>query len=321
MKKFILKCNAKGGISFYTDSTLVINKIYTEQNCITKTIPATVEFCGEVDSVSEEENYLIFRNSNMASVNLNIEKNIGLLSLPENNLFFPDLVYLAAGMIANCLQKEKKYIVQSSVAKYDDDTAVMFIGDPNAGKTTLASKLILTKNWSLVSNDNVLVGVELEKFKTYAGTKNIQMRYGAIQLFFPELLSQIDQPAELGKRNEWDVKVYVDNLFSSLDVKYDDLCNISDIYLINTMKNGGLFLREREPIDKLLLIYEHLTKQIRSNRYLLTSFDLPMPSFEQDKYMNDRYLIAKEVANIVELHEVKGDCDEIVKALRKKHEK
>ncbi|NLM63441.1 MAG: hypothetical protein GX190_03925 [Mollicutes bacterium] len=318
MEKFNIYCNKELTLSIYTDSSKVINKIKTEPTSIMKTIPATISWMGAVEDIEENENVLVYLNRANKKVEIDEEQNVSYLELPEQNLFFPDLVYLAIGMIANYFQKEQKYFVQSSVVKNKDGHAIMFLGDPNAGKTTLASKLVLYDGWSLISNDNVLIGLDKEKLVTFTGTKSVQMRYGAMKLYFPELLKEIPKPKDLESRDEWDIKIYVDNLFQQKGVTFDDEAIISDIYLINTVKNGDLFLREREAIDRLLLIYEHLTKQIRSNRYALISFDYPMPSFEKKEYMQDRYYMSKVIADNVNIYEAKGDIEKIVKVLRRK---
>ena len=75
------------------------------------------------------------------------------------------------------------YFVQSSVVKYDDTHSIMLLGDPNSGKTSMAYSLMKNYGYSLISNDNVLINSN----KTICGTKDVQMRYGAIKLFFPEI--------------------------------------------------------------------------------------------------------------------------------------
>ncbi|HHW69222.1 MAG TPA: hypothetical protein GX747_02620, partial [Tenericutes bacterium] len=294
-------------------------KIIYNSDTITKTIPVKIEYVEETDNIAENENILVYKNCSKTSVDIDVKNNISFLSMPEDNLFFPDIVYLAIGMIANKLQKEQKYFIQSSVVKNEKGNSIMFLGDPNSGKTTLASKLILTGNWSLVSNDNVIVKLEKDKLVTIAGTKSVQMRYGAIKLFFPQLLDKINTPKEIDTRDEWDIKIYVNDIFKEIGVKYSDESVVSDIYIINTVKNGDIFIREREAIDRNLLIYEHLTKQIRSNRYALTSFDRPMPSFEQEEYMQARYDMAKIISNSINIYETKGSVDNIIENIKAKN--
>ena len=222
MIKFDFISEGEKVLSIYTDSQKVIKKIIYNYDTITKTIPVKIEYVEETDNIAENENILVYKNCSKTSVDIDVKNNISFLSMPEDNLFFPDIVYLAIGMIANKLQKEQKYFIQSSVVKNEKGNSIMFLGDPNSGKTTLASKLILTGNWSLVSNDNVIVKLEKDKLVTIAGTKSVQMRYGAIKLFFPQLLDKINTPKEIDTRDEWDIKIYVNDIFKEIGVKYSD---------------------------------------------------------------------------------------------------
>lgn len=318
MEKFEIRVNNLAKIYLYTDSEMVKNEILFKENKITKTIPASVRYIGTVDSVSENADYIIYIKGQKSVVNIDKENNISFLSLPENELFFPDLVYLAIGMLANSLQKKSLYFMQSSVVKYNDNGSIMILGDPNAGKTTIAYKLMALYGWSLVSNDNVLVGLEDNQFKTYGGTKRVQMRLGSINLHCPELKDKIPplKPSDLEK-SEWDVKVFIDDILESNGAKYADESTITDIYLVDTILSNKLFIREKEGIDKILAIYEHMTKQIRNNRYALVSFGCPLPSFEDEKYLQARYDMSKNIAACTNVYEAKGDIEQIVKRLKR----
>lgn len=320
MKKFVVTIDNKK-IFLFIDSEKIGNEFIFSDKKIIKTIPSEVLYLGEVSEIDEFENYLFYKNSNIKSIKINKENNISNLSLSEEHLFFPDLVYLILCMFANIFQNESKYFLQASVVKYDDNKSIMFIGEPNSGKTTMLSKLLLSGNWSLVSNDNVLVGLEADKLSTIAGTKSVQMRYGGIKMFFPEILKKIDLPVDLNEKNEWDVKIYIDSFLKSIGVKHEDKSIVTDIYLISTNKSENINIRKRESIDELLLMYEHLTKQIRSNRYVLTSFDYPIPSFENEKYSCERYNMAKKILQSTNFYDLKGDVDHAILRLRKAHEK
>jgi len=307
-------------IYLYIDCVLTANALKTDFLKFTKTIPCEIFYLGDVKNILENQDYVFYKDSDTKFVSIDVEKNVSLLSLPKEKLFFPDIVYLIMCMFANKLQKENKFFMQSSVVA-NDDTSIMFVGNPNAGKTSLASKLLMTGNWSLVSNDNVLVSMENDKFISLAGTKNIQMRYGGIKRFFPSILSLIPQPEDLHLRDEWDIKVYVDSFFKDFGISTIDKTHITDIYFINTYQASELIIKEKEEIDQLLLIYEQLTKKIRSNRYVLTSFDYPVPSFEDIKYAEMRYQMAKEIVKTTNVSELRGCLDQAVLELRRKHEK
>ncbi|NMA50241.1 MAG: hypothetical protein GX951_00095 [Mollicutes bacterium] len=320
MDKFKLKIEDKQLYLFLDNNQIAMN-IKENTNKITKTIPCEVIYMGQVTEVDILENYIHLIDSSVSKIYIDKNNNTSVIMLPSKKLFFPDIVYLALCMFANFFQSENKYFLQSSVVKYDDEKSIMFIGEPNSGKTTLSVKLALTGNWDLISNDNVLVKMNEKSLNSIAGTKSVQLRLGGIKMFFPNLLPLINEKDKLNSRNEWDIKIYIDHILKNEGVSYADKSNISDIYFISTNQSNTLSIRDRELIDKKLLIYEQLTKQIRSNRYVFTSLAYPLPSFENEQYLLERYKMAESIATNVGIYELKGDVDKAVYQLRKKYEK
>lgn len=317
MEKFVIKINDLSKISLYTDIKSIIAKLLNDISSLTKTVPAEVEYCGEAHEISENENYITILSFNKKMIDVNKEKNIANLFSPQDNFFFPDFIYLLIGMFANDLQKKDYYFVQSSVVKYDDEHSIMLLGDPNAGKTTMAYSLMKNYGYSLISNDNVLVHMSDGNLKTCCGTKSVQMRYGGIKLYFPEILPYVKLEDEDKNRNEWDIKVYIDEYLKNQGFHFSDDSIVTDIFNITTFKNGDTFIRSRERIDEILLMYEHLTKQIRSSRYALTGFDFPLPSFESEKYLQNRYEISKQICESTNIYDARGTVDTLTRRLKK----
>lgn len=318
MKKFTLQIGNLSKITIYTDIESVIQKLLHSQESLTKTVPAEVIYNGDVYIIEESRNFLTLLSFNKKSIYVDKEKNVANLFSPQDQFFFPDLVYLVMGMFANDLQYQDYYFIQSSVVKYDDSNSIMLIGDPNAGKTTMAFNLMKEYGYRLISNDNVLVSVKNGRLHTHFGTKMVQMRYGGIKLYFPELLPYVTVPDEDMGRNDWDIKLYIDNYLSSNGYGYANDSVVTDIYNITTFKSGDTFIRKRERIDEILLIYEHLTKQIRSNRYALTGYNFPLPSFENEQYLQRRYDLSKIICESTSIFDARGTIDELSKRLVKK---
>lgn len=316
MKKYVLNVKNLSKLYIYTDMEKICKKLSVQRN-VSKTIPAVSQFIGDTNQIGETNNYILLLNNNINSINIDKENNIANIFANEKNFFFPDLVYLAIGMIANDLQKKDMYFVQSSVVKYDDTHSIMLLGDPNSGKTSMAYSLMKNYGYSLISNDNVLINSN----KTICGTKDVQMRYGAIKLFFPEILPYIDVPKEDEGRNEWDIKIYINDYLDSQGFGTSDDSIITDIYNIKTYKHGDTFIKKREYIDEILLMYEHITKQIRSNRYAIVSMNYPLPSFEKEEYMQNRYDIAVDMTNNVEIYDAQGTIKSLTRSIGKKYER
>lgn len=68
-------------------------------------------------------------------------------------------------------------------------------------------------------------------------------------------------------------------------------------------------------------MYEELTKQIRSNRYVLVGLDYPIPSFEDEKYAQARYQMAKTIVNSASFHDAKGSVKSLTKRIGDIHGK
>lgn len=318
MEKFLLSIKGLSSSALYTNIDSIINKLLYKSESLTKTIPANVVYCGNASDICEKENYIMISEFDKKIINVDKEQNTAHLFSPKNEFFFPDFVYLAIGMFANDLQRKGFYFIQSSVVKYDDKHSIMLIGDPNAGKTSMAYNLMRNHGFKLISNDNVLVSVENDKLKTHCGTKMVQMRYGGIKLYFPEILPYVRVDEDDKDRDEWDIKIYIDNYLKEKGYLYADDSIVTDIYNISTFKSGDTFIRSREKIDEILLIYEHLTKQIRSNRYALTGFNYPLPSFEDERFLQERYNMSKVICDNTDIYDARGTIEELSHRLVKK---
>ena len=320
MEKFLISVNGESMIAVYTDIDSVSRRLKNNPEGLTKTIPATVAYLGEVSNITESENFITVLGHNKKMISVDREANTAALFSPQDQFFFPDLVYLAIGMFANDLQRKGLYFMQSSVVKYDDEHSIMLIGDPNAGKTSMAYSLMKANGYKLISNDNVLVGLdENGRLKTHCGTKMVQMRYGGIKLYFPEILPFVHVDEEDKGRSDWDIKLYIDDYLKSRGFEYADESIVTDIYNITTFKSGDTFVRSRERIDEVLLMYQHLTGQIRSTRYALTGYRFPLPSFEDERYIQDRYDIAERICETTSIYEARGTVDELTKKLGKRN--
>ena len=316
MKKFVLEIKGLSKLYIYTDIEKIITKFERSEN-ITKTIPCVIKYLGDFSNIIEDRNYISIINHNNNIVKIDKEKNTALILTLKDKFFFPDLIYLAIGMFANDLQQSNYYFVQSSVVKYDQDHSIMLLGDPNSGKTSMAYSLMKEYGYSLVANDNVLINDN----KTICGTKNMQMRYGAMKLYFKEILPYIDPSLINQNKDDWDIKIFVDDYLRKNGFMQSNSSIITDIYNISTYENGNSFIRMRDDVDKTLIIYEHITKQIRSNRYVLLSMGYPIPSFENEDYMIKRYASAKRIADNVNLYDAKGTIKSLTRKIGDKYKK
>ena len=310
MEKYLVKVGGNAKLYFFSDIEKVNNKL-KKGTSLTKTIPGEVVYIGQCKDIDVNENYILVLNNNISHIDIDKKKNTAKMYVSEDKLFFPDLVYLAMSMFANNLQKKNCYFIQSSVLKYDDKHSIMLLGDPNSGKSSMAFGLMRDYGYSLIANDNVLINGN----RTICGTKDMQMRLGAIKQNYPELLPYVDIPMDDLEHNEWNIKVYINNYLEEHGFTYADDSIITDIYNISTFSSNDSYICSREKIDEYLKMYEELTKQIRSNRYVIVGLEYPIPSFENEKYMQARYEMAKSIVNSACIHDAKGSIKSLTKRI------
>lgn len=320
MYKFEVSIDNLSSIKIYTDMEKVRNKLI-EGRGLKKTIPATIKFEGNVNEVVERKNYITLLNSSMQNLRIDKESNITNIFIDESEFFFPDLVYLAIGMLANILQRKGYYFVQCSVVKYDNTSSLMLVGDPNAGKTSLAYSLIKEKKYKLISNDNALVYTDNGLLKTYCGSKYMQMRVGAIKNYFPEMYNELEFDKVKVEKDEWNIKEYINEYYENNGYEYDDKSIVTDIYNIDAFIEGNTFIKQREKLDQVLYVYENLTKQIRNNRYALVSLNEPLPSFEDEAYMKQRYDMSRDIVESTNVYDAKGTIRKLTRIIGEKYEK
>ena len=243
--------------------------------------------------------------------------NVATLYAPKDSIRFPDLIYIILPMFSKVLEQDSKYLIHSSAIKYDDNHSFVLVGDANAGKTSLAYELISKHGYKLVSNDHSIVGLEDGFFKLYGGTKEIQMRLGAIKMYFPELYEKIG----IEDSNIWPRKIVVNNYIDEgfISQPDTDYSNLTDIYSISTYSTGNTFLNRKEPIDELLFIYESLSRISKATYNYITGFNYPMPSIESDASLqslaNNCCLMAGQCC----VYEGKGTLEGLAKELVKKY--
>ena len=222
-------------------------------------------------------------------------------------------------MFSKILSRKQKYLIHSSSLVHESDNSFILVGDANAGKTSLAYELMDKHNCRLISNDHSIIGIEDNKPMILGGTKDIQMRLGAIELYFPELYKKINIESD----NKWNQKIIVNDYIDKdliLSSK-EDKAILSDIYSISTTSNGETFMRRKEKVDEFLFLYESLSRVIKGTYNYITGFDYPMPSMEDEKILYELSELCKKIIEHANVSDAKGSIDGLAKTLVKKYER
>lgn len=318
MYKIDLRIKDFAEVSLYTYFES-LKETFSKKDCsIKRTIPITEINITEVDNSDINYKNAVIINENVVKY-MEYDKisNVATLYAPKDSIRFPDLIYIILPMFSKVLEQDSKYLIHSSAIKYDDNHSFVLVGDANAGKTSLAYELISKHGYKLVSNDHSIVGLEDGFFKLYGGTKEIQMRLGAIKMYFPELYEKIG----IDDSNIWQRKIVVNNYIDEgfISQPDTDYSNLTDIYSISTYSTGNTFLNRKEPIDELLFIYESLSRISKGTYNYITGFNYPMPSIESDASLqslaNNCCLMAGQCC----VYEGKGTLEGLAKELIKKY--
>ncbi|MDR0956990.1 MAG: hypothetical protein LBM09_00195, partial [Candidatus Nomurabacteria bacterium] len=204
MNKIKMTCGGSD-IIFTTNSQKMTEYFMTDQEQIPETIPGIkMTQLNSSDDTSELPR-LQYIDAKDRNASIDPIKNQAEISVPERELYIPDLVYLALSMFAKELNKNDKYFIHAAVIEKDGLGTVMS-GEPGSGKTTLALQFCMKNGYNFVANDRAIMGLKNGIPKIYNGTMQTHIRLGVIHQYFPKLIPKID-PVKI--QQPWNNKIYI----------------------------------------------------------------------------------------------------------------
>lgn len=315
-----LKTKDYATLRVYTTSEKIKEKLNDKKSSIRRTIPITDVSYSKINKndICYYDSIIISDSDNKQMV-YDKDYNVTILNVSENEIRFPDLIYISLAMFSNILAREKKYLLHSSSLVNSSNKGFVLVGDANAGKTSLAYELMSEHDCKLISNDHSIIGIENGKAMILGGTKEIQMRLGAIELYFPELYNKINIEAE----DKWNKKIIVNDFVDQRLIlpNDEDKAELTNVFSISTLKSGKSFLRKKDNIDEFLFLYESMSKIVKGTYNYITGFDYPMPSMENKENLIELSDLCKIITEQCDVCEAKGPIDELAKILVKKHGK
>lgn len=317
-----IKLNIKkyATLNIYTTSEKLKNKLIDIKSSIKRTIPITDASWRLVnkDSINYYDSIIINESCNKI-MNYDKKYNTAILNIESDAIRFPDLVYISLSMFSKILAREQKYLLHSSSLIHPSNNGFVLVGEANAGKTSLGFELMAEHNCKLISNDHSIIGVEDGVPKILGGTKEIQMRLGAIELYFPELYKKID----IGCDDKWNKKLIVNDIIDSSLIlnNTNDEAVLSDVFSINTSNSGNTFIREKDSIDQFLYLYESMSRIIKGTYNYITGFNFPMPSVEDEKTLYELSDLCKTIVEKSNVYDSKGTVKGLARELVRKYER
>lgn len=317
-----IKLNIKkyATLNIYTTSEKLKDKLIDIKSSIKRTIPITDASWESVDknSINFYDSIIINESCNK-NMTYDKENNLAIINIVNGAIRFPDLVYISLSMFSKILARQQKYLLHSSSLVHPSNNGFVLVGEANAGKTSLGFELMTEHNCKLISNDHSIIGVEDGIPKILGGTKEIQMRLGAIELYFPELYKNIDIECE----DKWNKKLVVNDIVDTSLIlnNTNDEAVLSDVFSINTSNSGNTFIREKDNIDQFLYLYESMSRIIKGTYNYITGFDFPMPSVEDEKTLYELRNLCKIIVEKANVYDSKGTVKGLAKELVRKYEK
>lgn len=318
MIKIDFKISNFSKISLITNMESIVNEIKNKQSFMTKTLPITDISFSKIDEEIIGSDVIYLLTNDKKRMKFDKENNIAYMFSPDNCVRLADIVYVLLEMFSNQLLNQNKYLLHSSALKYDDNKSVLLIGDANAGKTSLAYKLIRDYKYKLIANDHVVLTLNNNLLTTLTGTKEIEMRKGIIKKHFPELSKKV--PLNDDKKL-WKEKVIINDYIDDDLIDKNTPSIVTDIFQINLSDGGESFISEKSEVDKILYLYDQLSRLIKANYNLITGFEYPLPSLENDKRLKKLYNDIKVTLPNINVYMAKGPLEDLSKQMVKKIEK
>jgi hypothetical protein len=315
-----LKIKDYATLNVYTTSIKLKDKLVDAKSSIKSTIPITDVTYSEVNQC--DITYLdsiIINNNNDKKMYYDKDYNVAVLNVNESEVRFSDLVYISLSMFSKILAREQKYLLHSSSLMHSSNNSFVLVGEANAGKTSLGYELMSNHHCKLISNDHSIIGIEEGQPKILGGTKEIQMRLGAVELYFPELYQKINMNCE----DMWNKKIVVNDIINPTLIldSNNDKAILSDVFSINTAGLGDSFIRKKDKIDEFLFLYESMSRIIKGTYNYIIGFDYPMPSTEDEKILYELSDLCKTIVEQCNVSEAKGSIKGLAKELVRKYEK
>ena len=320
MYKITLEVKDYATLNIYTNFESIKSKLTEFNSSILRTIPITNVTC--IEDSESNVNYsdsIIINDNDKKTMYYDKECNVSILNVKESEIRFPDIVYICLSMFSKILAREGKYLIHSSSLTYPSNDGFVLVGDANAGKTSLAYELMSKHNCKLISNDHSIIGIENGKPMILGGTKELQMRVGAIELYFNDLYNKIN----IKTNDKWNKKISINEFINPNLIlnKENDKVLLKNVFSISTTKLGEPFVRQKDEIDEFLFLYESMSKIIKGTYNYIVGFDYPMPSMEDEKNLTELSKLCKTIVENSNVYEAKGSINGLAKVLVKKNER
>ncbi len=302
MKKLRMICDS-AQIVFATDSDKIYNYFLTDEEHIPETIPGIQIIPDE--NADLDGKYLMYLDKKTKSVEINPELNQAIICVPIEELYLPDLIYLALSMFAKELNEINKYFIHCAIVE-KNNKATLIVGEPGSGKTTLALYLCMEKGYNFVCNDRAIIGLSDKVPTIYSGTLQTHIRLGVIHEYFSKLINKIDKEK---LNNPWENKIYINPEFEELGIKINKKATISNILFTSTypVKDEQTTLIKQKEDVATLEVMRYLSEYIRADRNVILSTNYPFPNFDNQYLATKRIGFVEKIVKEIGIYTARGN--------------
>lgn len=202
-------------------------------------------------------------------------------------------------------QEKAQYTVHASAVTRDGH-AIVFAGDTEAGKTTMALNMCQKFGFSIYANDQTVLSLQNGRPWIMAGDREIGLRFSSVSRYSPALADQVFVNGATS--DAWEVKQDVRpqdlGILATADpvplrlfvkIRLDDTLDDSVLQILS----GGAFhhmpLRQKRALFRTKIdLHREITQVIRAAEFTplrdadLSLFDLYLPSLDQPAFVSHR---------------------------------
>lgn len=227
------------------------------------------------------------------------------VNYPKDKITPSNILYIGYQLLEREFGKKGLCTCHSSCVE-KDGVATLFIGEAGAGKTSAAINLCINDDYSFISNDCSLIGLEDDKLKVFGGTKFIRLRYDSVEQNMPYL-------AHLFKNGDtgWTNKLLVLAHDIGMEERYEPVEIKNVIFLHIDNRKDTLQVSPGDNWRNNFLLYQNLSSHIRG--HAATAVDYLghpigfIPSFDDKETYDKRMRIIDTINGLENYYTVSGN--------------
>lgn len=264
------------------------------------------------------KNIFEYRNVNLCNSFVNCDENKIQLHYPIEELTKSNIIYSSRYLLEKQWGEKGKTTCHSACVE-KDGKAVLILGNEGAGKTSVALNLCMKYGYSLISNDQTIIGKENGVLKAFGGTKFINLRYTSVKENIPSLINIFgDKEVE-----EWVEKVTV--MARDLGIKeISGEVPIEQVIRVHTDNRIEKLKSLRgDNWRNNFLLYEILTENIRNtNSTIVDRYGHPIgyvPSYDTKEMYDKRVDVINTINTSSYYRYLSGNMIDIVNNIESTH--